>query len=105
MSALPLLAWFLGGAFLTDAIPHFVAGLQGRAFQSPFAKLPGQDLSSARGNVVWGFINLVLGWGLLTQVGAFDIRHCADAAALGAGILAMGLGVAGHFGRFYGGSV
>jgi len=30
-------AYFFGGAFLTNAIPHFVSGLMGKPFQSPFA--------------------------------------------------------------------
>lgn len=104
MFLLPLLTTFLAGAFLTNAVPHLVAGLQGRAFQSPFAKPPGKGLSSARINVVWGFINLMLGWALLTQIDAFDIRSATDAAALAAGILVMGLYLSGYFGRFYGGN-
>ena len=34
-------AYFFGGAFLTNAIPHFVSGVTGHAFQSPFASPPG----------------------------------------------------------------
>jgi hypothetical protein len=104
MTLLPLVAWFFAGFFLTNATPHLVAGLQGRAFQSPFAKPPGKGLSSARTNVLWGFINLALGWSLLTQIGTFDIHRFVDTAALATGILAMGFYVAGYFGRFYGGA-
>ena len=101
MSLFVLPAWFFGGVFLTNAVPHGVAGLQGRAFQSPFAKPPGVGLSSPRVNVTWSVINLLLGWVLLTQVGAFDIRAWMDAAPLFAGVVAMGLYVSGYFGRFY----
>jgi len=101
MSVLHLLAWFMGGVFLANAVPHTVAGLLGRRFQSPFAKPPGVGLSSPRSNVVWGFINLVLGWVMLTQVGAFDIGSPVDAAALGLGVLVMGIWVSGYFGRFH----
>ena len=31
---------FLSGALLTNAVPHFVWGLAGTPFQSPFAKPP-----------------------------------------------------------------
>jgi hypothetical protein len=99
-----IIAWFFGGAFLTNAVPHLVAGLQGRAFQSPFAKPPGVGLSPPRTNVIWGVINLGMGWVLLTQIGAFDIRHWIDATALFAGVLAMGFYVSGYFGRFYDGN-
>ena len=102
MSLLALSAWFFAGVFLVNAVPHLVAGMQGRSFQSPFAKPPGVGLSPPRTNVIWGVINLVLGWALLTQIGAFDLRRLIDAAALFAGVLAMGFFVSGYFGRFYG---
>jgi hypothetical protein len=101
MTVLALIAWFFAGVFLTNAVPHLVAGLQGRAFQSPFAKPPGVGLSPPRTNVIWGVINLILGWALLSQIGAFDIRRWIDMAAIVTGVLAMGLYVSGYFGRFY----
>ena len=69
---LTYLAWFVGGAALTNAIPHLAAGLMGRPFQSPFAKPPGQGLSSSRTNVLWGFVNLILAYLLLVHLGRFD---------------------------------
>jgi len=32
-------SYFFGGAFLINALPHWVSGIMGRPFQSPFAKL------------------------------------------------------------------
>jgi hypothetical protein len=98
------LAWFGGGAVLTNAIPHFVCGVMGRPFQSPFAKPPGEGLSSSTVNVLWGFFNLVIGYMLVCRVGDFDLRATDDAAALGAGILLFGLVSARLFGRFHGGN-
>jgi hypothetical protein len=46
-------AYFFGGAFLANAIPHFVAGVMGHPFQSPFAHPPGEGLSSSTVNVLW----------------------------------------------------
>ena len=46
----------------------------GRPFQSPFAKPPGEGLSSSTVNVLWGFANLVLAYGLILRVGQFDLR-------------------------------
>ncbi len=38
-------AYFFGGAFLANAVPHFVNGVSGQPFQSPFAHPPGEGLS------------------------------------------------------------
>ncbi|NKF23385.1 hypothetical protein [Solimonas marina] len=103
MPWLILLAYVGGAAFLTNAIPHLVSGLLGRPFQSPFAKPPGIGLSSSTLNLVWGFANLVVAWVLLCRVGDFSLRSAPDAAAVGLGILLMGLPLARHFGRLHGG--
>lgn len=97
-------SYFFGGLFLTNTIPHFVSGMMGRPFQSPFAKPPGQGLSSSTVNVLWGFLNLVIGYLLLSQVGNFNIRSIGDAAALGLGMLLISIYSARHFGRFHGGN-
>ena len=39
--------YFFAGAFTGNALPHFVSGVTGRAFQSPFARPPGKGLSSS----------------------------------------------------------
>jgi hypothetical protein len=104
MQWLHLVSWFFGGALLANAVPHFVSGLMGKPFQSPFAKPPGQGLSSSTVNVLWGFLNLVVGYALICHVGDFDLRSIRDAVALGLGILALSLPSARHFGRFHGGN-
>ena len=48
----------LAGALVTNGIPHFVQGLSGAAFQSPFATPSGVGESSPQLNVYWGFANL-----------------------------------------------
>ena len=58
MSWLHDLSYFFGGAFLANAVPHFVSGTLGRPFQSPFAKPAGEGLSSSTVNVLWGFAQL-----------------------------------------------
>src|SRR5262249_6262241 len=63
-----LVSYFFGGAFLANAIPHFVSGQMGRPFQSPFARPPGEGLSSSRVNVLWGAFNFVVAYGLLCHV-------------------------------------
>jgi hypothetical protein len=98
------ISYFLGGAVLTNAVPHFVSGVMGRPFQSPFAKPPGQGFSSSTVNVLWGFLNLTIGYVLLCRVGAFDLRSSAHIVALGLGVLLAGTVMARRFGRFNGGN-
>jgi hypothetical protein len=98
------LAYFAGGLVLTNAVPHFVSGTMGRAFQSPFATPPGEGLSSSRLNVAWGFFNLVIAYLLVCRVGDFDLRAMEEAASLGLGMLLAGVLLAGRFGRFNGGN-
>lgn len=104
MSWLYDLAYLMGGAFLSNGVPHFVAGVMGRPFQSPFAKPSGQGLSSSTVNVFWGCFNFVAAYLLLGQVGSFDIRASDQVLAVGVGILVIGLVSARVFGRFHGGN-
>ena len=98
------LSWFFGGAFLTNALPHVVSGVTGRPFQSPFAKPPGEGLSSSTVNVLWGVFNLAAAYLLICRVGEFSLRSSFDVAALGLGFVLIGLLSARHFGRFHGGN-
>ena len=104
MGWLDYVSYFFGGAFLTNAVPHFVSGVLGRPFQSPFAKPPGQGLSSSTINVLWGFFNLAVGYVLTCRVGNFDLRSTAHVIALGLGVLLLALLSARMFGRFHGGN-
>jgi hypothetical protein len=99
-----LLSYFFGGAFFANAVPHFVSGIMGRPFQSPFAKPRGEGLSSSTVNVLWGLFNIVVGYVLVCRVGEFDLKDTGDVVALGLGALALSLFGARHFGRFHGGN-
>jgi hypothetical protein len=96
-------AYFFGGAFLANTLPHLGNGISGHAFQSPFASPPGQGLSSSTVNVLWGFANLVVGYLLVCRVGKFDLRNNRHVIVLGAGILVMSLQLARAFGKLHGG--
>ena len=104
MNRLDLVAYFFGGAFLTNAIPHVVAGMMGEPFQTPFAKPPGEGLSTSTVNILWGFFNLLVGYLLVCRVGDFGLRSTGDVAALGLGGLLIGLFLARRFRRFHGGN-
>ncbi|MDR0477570.1 MAG: hypothetical protein LBH14_06500 [Desulfobulbaceae bacterium] len=99
-----LLSYFFGGIFLANALPHLISGMMGRPFQSPFAKPPGEGLSSSTVNVLWGFSNIVIGYLFVCRVGDFSLEDTADVAALGAGVLLIALFSARRFGRFNGGN-
>lgn len=104
MNWLDAIAWFFGGAFLANVVPHLVAGVSGRPFQSPFAKPPGVGLSSSTLNVVWSLINLIIAWVFLAKVGTFDLRDPLHALVAGLGFGAMALFLANRFGRINGGN-
>jgi hypothetical protein len=73
------IACFFAGAFLANAAPHFVYGICGDPFPTPFAKPPGRGLSSPTVNVVWALFNLVVSC-VLIEAGKVS-RH--DRLALG----------------------
>lgn len=104
MNWLDLVAYFFGGLCMSNAVPHFVSGTMGMAFQSPFAKPPGEGLSSSTVNVLWGAVNAVIAYVLLSRVGHFTWAAIPDALAWGLGALLIALFSARHFGRFHGGN-
>ncbi len=66
------LAHFFAGAFIANGVPHFVQGICGNKFQTPFASPHGVGESSALVNVVWGWFNF---WSGLCSF-ASSFRRC-----------------------------
>jgi hypothetical protein len=62
------IACFFAGMFLANVVPHFVHGISGDRFPTPFAHPPGKGLSSPTVNVVWALSNLSVGY-VLFRVG------------------------------------
>ena len=91
-------AYFFGGAFLGNAVPHYASGVMGRPFPSPFASPPGKGLSSPTVNVLWGLFNALVGYLLLRYVGTFSLQNGLDVAAAGLGALLISVMLARHFG-------
>jgi hypothetical protein len=81
-------ACFFAGVFLTNAIPHFVHGVSGDKFPTPFAKPPGKGLSSPRINVVWALINIAIG-SLLVGAGKISPIPSVSFLIFFAGVAAM----------------
>lgn len=98
-----VVAYFFGGAFLANFVPHFVAGVSGSAFQSPFASPAGEGLSSSTVNVAWGLFNLCCAYLLLIRAGKLDLRRWPHVAAFAAGFVAMAFLLAHQLGRLHGG--
>ena len=93
------IAYFGAGLFFANGIPHFVNGISGASFQSPFAKPPGVGESSPVVNVIWGVINFVITYCLLRTVDKFTFSDTLAVTIFLAGVLVAGLGLAWHFGR------
>jgi len=64
MKANDQVASFFAGMFLANAVPHFVHGVSGDRFPTPFANPPGKGLSSPTVNVAWALANVAAGHSL-----------------------------------------
>ena len=93
---------FVSGAFLANGVPHFVHGISGKRFQSPFASPPGVGESSPLVNVLWGYANLAGGSLLLWFFWPRGVDVLFEWALVWLGALAIALGLALHFGRVRG---
>jgi hypothetical protein len=83
------IACFFSGMFLTNVVPHFVHGISGDPFPTPFAKPPGKGLSSPTVNVAWALLNLVVGY-LLFRLGKVSSGDVPGLVIFFAGIAAIG---------------
>ena len=81
-------ACFFAGVFLANVVPHFVHGISGDRFPTPFAHPPGKGLSSPTVNVVWALFNLVVGY-ILFRVGKVSGGDDLALVIFFAGIVAM----------------
>ena len=88
MSWYHYIACFFAGVFLANVVPHFVHGISGDRFPTPFAKPPGKGLSSPTVNVVWALLNLAVGY-ILFQAGRISSGDHAALLILFAGIAAI----------------
>lgn len=82
------LAAFFAGAFLANVVPHFIHGVSGDAFPTPFANPPGKGLSSPMVNVLWACLNLLIGY-MLLRVSKVSKENKLSLIVLFLGILAI----------------
>jgi hypothetical protein len=79
---------FFAGVLLANAVPHFVHGISGDRFPTPFAHPRGRGLSSPTVNVVWALFNLVVGY-ILFRVGGVGSGSNSAVVVFFAGVAAI----------------
>lgn len=87
-------ARFFGGVFLANFFPHFIAGVSGVRFYTPFATPPFRGLSSPVVNILYALFNLAVAYALLVVVGNLELESTAQVAVAGAGFALWSLQVA-----------
>jgi len=90
MQGIEWLESLLAGLLLTNGVPHFVKGVCGDRFPTPFAHPPGRGLSSPMLNVVWGLLNFLLG-GWLAHVAELSQGGPSRWAFFAAGVVLLSL--------------
>ncbi|HEY8997087.1 MAG TPA: hypothetical protein VIM60_04280 [Edaphobacter sp.] len=96
MTVLQAIACFFAGAFFANVVPHFVHGISGDPFPTPFANPSGKGLSSSTVNVLWSLVNLVVGY-LLFRHGHVSSDSTASLLLFFAGIATLSLPMSVHF--------
>jgi hypothetical protein len=84
------LACFFAGLFLANAVPHYVHGISGDGFPSPFSNPPGKGLSSPTVNVLWALGNLLPGY-ILVRVGKVTQNNTWSLLTLFVGVVCMSI--------------
>jgi len=92
------IACFFAGVFLTNVVPHFVYGISGDRFPTPFAHPPGEGLSSPTVNVVWALFNLLVGY-MLFRVGKVSNAATSAIIVFFAGIVAISIMLSVRFAK------
>lgn len=92
-------AYFFAGVFLANGVPHFVQGISGKKFPSPFSSPPGRGESPPLVNVLWGLANFFIGYTLIFEVGDFHFGMTRDVLMAGLGALLISVPLSITFGR------
>ena len=89
-------AIFFSGAVLANSVPHYIKGVAGDKFPIPFSKPPGKGLSPAYINVLWGGLNMIIGYVLL-KVSTWQPGHRPGLIVFFIGAMAMSLMLSKNF--------
>lgn len=91
-------ACFFAGMFLANFVPHFVHGVSGDRFPSPFSKPPGKGLSSPTVNVLWALFNLIVGY-FLFHIGKVSSENISALIVFFVGIAAISIMLSVNFAK------
>ena len=83
-------ACFFAGMFLANVVPHYIHGISGDPFPTPFADPPGKGLSSPTINIVWALTNLVIGY-LLYRAGKISRQNTIGLIIFFIGVAAISI--------------
>ena len=98
MTWLNYLACFGAGLFLANSVPHWVNGVSGNGFPTPFAHPPGKGLSSPLVNVVWALCNAVAGY-VLFRAGRISVVNTSAMLVFFAGVAVISVMSSVHFAK------
>jgi hypothetical protein len=85
-------ACFFAGIFLANAVPHFVHGISGDRFPTPFARPRGKGLSSP----IWALFNVLVGY-LLLRAGKISAENDATLWVFFAGVTVISTAMSVRF--------
>jgi cytochrome bd-type quinol oxidase subunit 2 len=89
---------FLSGVLFTNALAHFTHGISGEQFPAPFGYALGNGFPAHLSNVLWGFLNMVLGYSLFVKSRVFN-QSLSGKIVFFAGVLMMGIFLSYFFSR------
>lgn len=81
---------FFAGLFLANFVPHFIHGISGKSFPTPFSNPPGKGMSSPTVNVYWSLFNLLMGY-ILFRATEISAKNIWALIILFTGIILMGV--------------
>lgn len=85
---------FFGGLFLANSCPHFIAGMTGVRFYTPFATPPFRGLSSPVVNMLYALFNLASAYALVVLIGSSEPQRISNVAASAVGFALASIGIA-----------
>jgi hypothetical protein len=109
MDFLKIISYFMSGVFISNSIPHIVNGTSGRKFPErfPFKNSSQKETPleafffSPIANVIWGVLNLSIGFVIANSVGKFRIGLTSDMLVFMIGFTATAIFLAWNMGRVH----
>ena len=83
-------ACFFAGALLCNFVPHFIKGVAGDKFPTPFANPPAKGLSRPYLNVLWALFNLIISL-VLVSVGKVSANNTWSIVVMFLGFALVGI--------------